>query len=180
MRKIIPFFAVLLCLTAFVHKAGASDTDLTLAALVGSGVDTGDGDNNPYQLQFGGTIELIIDGYVVGFRGVRTLGSKAQDICRSSTRDRAECDLVVNDLRSMGADLGYEWELAILHIGPRLGIGRVRERNSGTRAPYFDPGGVAEVEIGPFLGGVDIRYRFAPGDRHLDGLLAFAKLGVRF
>jgi hypothetical protein len=152
--------------------APAAKADVSGGLLIGSGVETGDSETNPYQLQIGGWVELIHDGYIIGFRGLRTLGENVDDSCTS-------CDLQVRDLRSMGADLGYEWTIAVLHIGPRFGIGRVREVDEGLKAPYLDPGGVAEVELGPFLAGVDVRYRFAPGDRELDGLLVYGKIGLR-
>jgi hypothetical protein len=175
MRKII--LPLLTCLgLAAVALPARADTDLAGAILIGSGVDTGDSENNPYQLQFGGAVELIVNGYVFGFRGIRTLGENIDERCEASGR----CDLAVNDLRSMGGDLGYEWEVLVLHIGPRLGIGRVREVDVGFKAPYLDPGGVAEVELGPFLAGVDVRYRFALGEPALSGLLAYAKIGLRF
>jgi hypothetical protein len=165
---------LLLCLgfVAVAVPARASDTDLGGGVLVGSGVDTGDGDNNPYQLQFGGFVELSINGYVMGFRGLRTLASESD--CGPTG-----CH-VVPDLRSMGGDFGFEWDLLMLHIGPRLGVGRVRVIDNDTHAPYFDPGGVLDVELGPFLAGVDIRYRFAVGQPDLGGLLAYARLGLRF
>jgi hypothetical protein len=163
-------------ITAFTLPAHA-ETEVSGGLLIGTGVDTGDSDNNPYQLQIGGWVELIYSGFVVGFRGLRTLGEESEGICTQTSA----CDLEVDDLRSMGGDLGYEWTLAIVHLGPRFGVGRVREVDDGIRAPYLDPGGVVEVEIGPFLGGVDVRYRFVPGeDGNLDGLLAYAKLGLRF
>jgi hypothetical protein len=168
---LVPLLTCIALVTAAV-PARASDTDLAGGILLGSGVDTGDGDNNPYQLQFGGFAELIVNGYVFGFRGLRTIGSNV-DCAGIGCRN-------IEDLRSMGGDFGFEWELLFLHIGPRLGVGRVREVDAGIRAPYLDPGGVAEVELGPFLAGVDIRYRFALGDRELDGLLAYAKIGLRF
>jgi hypothetical protein len=172
MRKIILPLIACLALSAVAGSARASDTDLAGGVLIGSGVDTGDSENNPYQLQFGGFVELIIDGYVLGFRGVRTVGS-------DSDCEGASC-AALDDLRSMGGDFGFEWELLMLHIGPRLGVGRVREVEAGLKAPYLDPGGVAEIELGPFLGGVDIRYRVAIGEPELNGLLAYARLGLRF
>lgn len=175
MRNILLVLGACVMLSAVARPARA-DSDLSGGLLVGSGVDTRDSDNNPYQLQIGGWVELIYNNYVLGFRGLRTLGEKVEDGCRRT----GGCDVVVDDLRSMGADLGYEWTIAILHIGPRLGIGRVREVDAGRRAPYLDPGAVAEIELGPFLAGVDVRYRFALGDSELDGMLAYAKIGLRF
>jgi len=67
-----------------------------------------------------------------------------------------------------------------LHIGPRLGIGQVREHDDGLRAPYLEPGAVAEVEVGWFVVGADVRYRVAIKDNVASGLLVFGKLGLRF
>jgi hypothetical protein len=174
MRKVFLLLATLALSIGSTLPARASDTDLTLAGLLGSGVDTGNANNNPYALQLGGVIELIVDGWVFGFRGVRTLGTDPDDFCKAN----GNCKYV-KDLRSMGGDLGFEWSLWLLHVGPRFGIGRVREVDAGLKNLYLDPGGVAEIELGPFLGGVDIRYRITPGASELSGLLAYAKLGLR-
>jgi hypothetical protein len=163
----------LVALCAITLPARA-DTDLAGGLLVGSGVDTGDGDNNPYQLQLGGWVELVVDDFILGFKGTRSLGSDAD--CSKSSSSCHD----VEDLRSLGGDLGYEWDLALLHIGPRLGMGTVREVHSGDRAFYLDPGAVLDVELGPFLGGVDVRYRVAVNDSNFSGLLVFARLGLRF
>src|SRR5689334_22189858 len=103
MRNTLLVLGACALLTAFTLPARA-DTDVSGGLLIGSGVDTGDSETNPYQLQIGGWVELIYSGYVVGFRGLRTLGENDDSVC-----DPGEtCDLRVNDLRSMGADLGYE------------------------------------------------------------------------
>jgi hypothetical protein len=141
--------------------------DLALVGLIGSGVDTGNADNNPYALQLGGAVELIGSGYVLGFRGTRSVGTNTP-----SGRN-------VDDLRTLGADLGFEWGLPLIKLGPRLGIGQVRERNDGLRAPYLEPGAVAEVVLGIFLAGVDFRYRVAINDTVANGFLAYARLGLR-
>jgi hypothetical protein len=86
----------------------------------------------------------------------------------------------VDDLRTLGVDLGYEWELAMLHLGPRLGVGYVNERHDGLQATYFEPGAVGEVELGIFLVGADVRYRFVINDTIANGLLVYARLGLRF
>src|SRR5690349_9306421 len=65
---------------AFTLPARA-DTDVSGGLLIGSGVDTGDSENNPYQLQIGGWVELIWGNYVVGFRGLRTLGENDDSAC---------------------------------------------------------------------------------------------------
>src|SRR5690606_11052974 len=97
MRNPILPFVRFLSVAALALPARASDGDLSGAILIGSGVDTGDGDNNPYQLQFGGTVELIINGYVFGFRGVRTLGSQVERVCETRTGRGAECNIVLDD-----------------------------------------------------------------------------------
>jgi hypothetical protein len=170
----LALFISALCLLSLPAQASAAD--LAGGLLVGSGVDTGDSENNPYQLQLGGFVELIIDNYVLGFKATRTVGENVEGACDTS----GACDVVVDDLRSMGGELGWEWDVLLLHIGPRLGIGRVREVDAGRRALYLDPGGVAEIEVGPFLGGVDVRYRFAVGESDLNGLMVLARIGLRF
>jgi hypothetical protein len=151
-----------------------ADVDLALGALIGSGTSTGDGDHNLYALQYGGFVELIVGGYVMGFRALRARATGPYPTSPGS-------DVLINDhVRAWGGDLGYEWELLMLHLGPRLGIGRVTMDALDLDALYLDPGGVAEIELGPFLGGVDIRYRVAIGEPELSGLLAYARLGLRF
>ncbi len=168
MRKYVFLISTALALCTVSQRARA-DVDLELTALIGSGVDTGDADNNPYALQIGGAAELIAFGYVLGARATRSFGTNA-----SGGRN-------VNDLRTIGADLGYEWQLAILHIGPRLGIGQIRERgDGGFSAPYVEPGAVAEIELGLFVVGADVRYRFAINDSIANGFLVYGKAGLRF
>ncbi len=152
-----------------VSETARADFDLEFTGLIGSGVDTGNADNNPYALQIGGAAEVIVNGYVLGARATRSFGTNS-----SEGRN-------VNDLRAIGADLGYEWEFALLHIGPRLGIGQVRERgDGGFSAPYLEPGAVAEIEVGWFVVGADLRYRFAINDSVANGFLAYGKAGLRF
>jgi len=167
MRSYISLCGLVLALCAVSARARA-DVDLEVAALVGTGVDTGNAPNNPYALQIGAAAELIVSGYVLGARATRSFGT-------NSDSGRA-----VNDLRTLGADVGYEWELALLHIGPRLGVGQISERNNGFKAPYLEPGAVAEVELGWFVAGVDVRYRVAINNTVANGLLVFGKLGLRF
>jgi hypothetical protein len=167
MRSYLSWLGLVVAVCA-VSTSARADVDLEIAGLIGTGVDTGNAPNNPYALQVGATAELILWGYVVGARATRSFGT-------DSDSGRA-----VNDLRTLGADLGYEWELSLLHIGPRLGIGQISERNGGFKAPYLEPGAVAEVEIGWFAAGVDVRYRVAINNTVANGFLVFGKLGLRF
>ena len=168
--SIVP--ALALCTLAVPARA---DTDIAGGLLIGSGVDTGDGENNPYQLQIGGFVEVIASDFVLGFRATRTRGSDVGDPC-----DPLGSHCYVNDLRSIGGDLGFEWDLLLLHLSPRLGIGSVSEVDSGRKALYLDPGGVLDVEVGPFMAGVDVRYRFAVDESDLNGLMVLARIGLRF
>ncbi|MFT3926115.1 MAG: hypothetical protein QM778_26460 [Myxococcales bacterium] len=171
MRSHFSFWALVVALCAasvFAPQAARADIDLEFTALVGSGVDTGNASNNPYALQLGGAAELIISGWVFGVRATRSFGTN------SGGSDH------VNDLRSIGGDLGYEWELWLLHIGPRLGVGQVSEHNGDLKAPYLDPGLVAEIEVGWFVVGADARYRVAIKDTVANGFLVYGKIGLRF
>jgi hypothetical protein len=167
MRTHLSVLGLLFALCAFNNTARA-DVDLELTALVGSGVDTGNASNNPYALQIGGAAELILFHWVLGARITRSFGTDSD-----GSRQ-------VSDLRAIGADLGYDWELSILHLSPRLGIGQVQERNGDLKAPYLEPGAVAEIEIGWFVAGVDVRYRFAINDNIASGFLVYGKAGLRF
>jgi hypothetical protein len=166
--------ALALCTLAVPARA---DTDIAGGLLIGSGVDTGDGENNPYQLQIGGFVEVIANHYVLGFRATRTRGSNVDHACDVTGND---CNVYVDDLRSIGGDLGFEWDLLLLHLSPRLGIGSVSEVDSGRKALYLDPGGVLDLEVGPFMAGVDVRYRFAVDESDLNGLMVLARIGLRF
>lgn len=167
MRSYLSLLGLVLAFSA-VSATAQAGVDVELTGLLGTGVDTGNAPNNPYALQIGGAAELIVSGYVLGFRATRSIGTDSDN-----PRN-------VDDLRTLGADLGYEWELALLHIGPRFGVGQVRERNDGLRAPYIEPGAVAEIEIGLFVIGADLRYRVAIQDSSANGLLVYGKMGLRF
>lgn len=161
---------LLVCVSFTAPSSAKADVDVELVALIGTGVDTGDAANNPYALQLGGAVDLNISDYVLGVRVIRSLGRDAS--CAGCTH--------VNDLLAIGGDLGFDWEFAILHVSPRLGLGGLRERDGDRRAFYFEPGGVAEVELGWFAAGVDVRYRAAVGESDMNGLLVLARLGLRF
>ena len=118
MRNHIVLLAVVLAVFGASASARA-DFDIEGSFLLGTGVDTGDAPHNPYALQIGGAAEVIVSGWVAGFRATRAL----------SSGDAPEG----LDLRAMGGDLGFEWELALLHLGPRFGIGRVTTKNGGIR-----------------------------------------------
>jgi len=153
-------------------RAHALDIDLGLVGLIGSGIDTGDAPNNPYRLQLGGAVELTLDGFVLGLRGTRSLGSSAD--C-----DTTAC-VEVHDLRTFGGDVGFDWEFALLHISPRFGIGRLKERGGSIVSTYLEPGGVAELEIAILTLGVEVRYRAALKDNDASGLLGYFRAGLRF
>jgi hypothetical protein len=166
MRNYLSFLGltVILCAASSSAQAGV---DLELTGLLGSGVDTGNAPNNPYAFQIGGAAELIVSHYVLGFRATRSIGTDSD-----SPRN-------VDDLVTIGGDLGYEWELSLLHIGPRFGVGQIRERD-GFRGAYIEPGAVAEIEIGWFVVGADLRYRVAINNTNANGLLVYGKIGLRF
>ncbi|MET0340356.1 MAG: hypothetical protein ABW252_05110 [Polyangiales bacterium] len=168
--------ALFVALLSFAAPASA-EVDFSVGALVGTGVDTGDADNNPYALQLGAFGELILDDFVIGVRGTRSIGSNG-DCVGPNCRD-------VKDLRSFGGDVGFEWDLAMLHIGPRIGFGRLSERDSDDGeskrvAGYIEPGAVAEINLLMFLAGVDLRYRVAFKESDLNAFLAYARIGLRF
>jgi len=170
MQRICLYLAVLLAGSSLL-PASALALDLAAVALIGSGIDTGDARNNPYQLQFGAAGELTISGFVVGVRGTRSVGS-----------DKA-CGVAcvrVDDLRSFGGDVGFDWEFALLHVSPRLGVGRLKERNGDVEATYLEPGGVAELELGILTLGAEMRYRLAIGEPDVSGVLGYLRLGLRF
>lgn len=166
MRNHLLAVLALVFAVGFSHPARA-DIDLEGTLLLGSGVDTGDQKGNTYALQIGGQVELIISGFVAGFRATRAI----------SFRDGP----AALDLRSIGGDLGWEWEIAMLHIGPRVGLGYVSTLRKDTfESFYVEPGAVAEVEIGWFVVGGDVRYRVVTKDMDRNGLLVYGKIGLRF
>lgn len=163
------FLVALLSFSAPVR----ADIDLQGALLVGTGVDTGEIDNNPYALQLGGVAELNIDDFVIGFRGTRSLASNENCSGNPTCRN-------VTDLRSLGGDVGFEWDLAFLHLGPRVGFGHLKERDGDVAAGYVEPGAVLDAQIALFTVGVDLRYRFAIKESDLNAFLAYARVGLRF
>jgi hypothetical protein len=165
-------------LFAFLGSARA-DIDLEVAGLIGTGAATGNSENNPYGLQLGALGELSIGNYVVGVRGTRSLGN--DDECGSNvvTSTVKRCRNV-KDLRTIGADLGYAWNIAIVHIGPRVGFGYINEKDGDRVTGYMEPGAVAEVSLLLFVVGLDVRYRVAFGEKDLNGVLAYLRLGLRF
>jgi hypothetical protein len=166
MRNHLLAALALLFAVGFSSPARA-DIDLEGTLLVGSGVDTGHQKGNTYALQIGGQVELIINGFVGGFRATRAI----------SFRDGP----AALDLRSIGGDLGYEWEIAFLHIGPRVGLGYVSTlRKNEFESFYVEPGAVAEIEVGWFVVGADVRYRVVTADMDRNGLLVYGKIGLRF
>jgi len=168
-------FGVLAAVLAvgFLFSAPArADIDLEVAALVGTGVDTGDAKNNPYALQLGAVGELTINNFVLGVRGTRSITSDDEE-CSRNCRN-------VKGIRSFGGDVGYSWNILLLHIGPRLGFGYLNERNGERAAGYIEPGAVAEVSLAIFVVGADLRYRVAIKDSDLSGVLAYLRLGLRF
>ncbi len=167
----------LLCLALFVSclsipRQASAQVDLAVVGLLGTGVDTGDAHNNPYQLQLGAAGEVTFLGFVVGVRGTRSLGS--DDKCTTSPCTR------VNDLRTIGADFGFDWQFVLLHISPRFGVGYLKETSGERVAGYLEPGGVAEVEIALFTVGAELRYRVAVKEPDANGLLGYFRAGLRF
>jgi hypothetical protein len=165
MRKHILLLAAAMLVLGLSASARA-DIDLEGTFLIGTGVDTGKNPDNPYALQIGGAGELIISGWVLGVRATRAV---------SSGDSPARLDL-----RTFGGDFGFEWEIAMLHIGPRFGAGRVSTKDGNWHSAYLEPGAVAEVEIGWFVAGADVRYRIVTDTKEANGLLVYAKLGLRF
>jgi hypothetical protein len=161
-----------LCITL----PASADTDVAGGLLVGSGKSSHDSktESNLYQLQFGGFAELVVNHIVLGFHATRSLSSPS--VC--DARPGSVCFGAPN-LRAMGGDLGYEWDLSILHLSPRLGVGSVRVPGSEMRALYFDPGAVLDVKLGLFMAGVDVRYRLAVDRSDWNGLLVFARIALR-
>lgn len=163
--------AVFVLSLGFTSDARA-EIDVEVAALIGTGVDTGDAENNPYALQLGALGELSINSLVLGVRGTRSLASDDED-CTTECRN-------VKGIRSFGGDVGWAWNILMLHIGPRLGFGYLNEKDGSRAAGYIEPGAVAEVNVLLFAAGIDLRYRVAINESDLNGFLAYARLGLRF
>lgn len=156
------------CMNSATARA---DVAVEVAGLIGTGVDTGDADNNPYALQLGALGELTLGNIVLGVRGTRSIASDEED-CTVECRN-------VKGIRSFGGDVGYSLNVLLLHLGPRLGFGYLNERDGSRAAGYFEPGAVAEVAVALFVAGVDLRYRIAVKESDLSGFLAYLRLGLR-
>jgi hypothetical protein len=168
MRQLALFLAIL-C-GAFVLAPSAHALDLEGVLLVGTGVNSGKSDNNPYALQFGGAGELTVSGWVFGVRGTRSLGTN---------KDCPDC-VNVKDLRTIGGDFGWDYEFLLLHISPRLGFGYINEKDGDRVTGYLEPGGVVEAEVAVFVAGLDVRYRWAVDEKDLSGVVGYARVGLRF
>jgi len=165
-NHLIALLAVSLCVA--VCAPARADIDVEGTVLIGTGVDTGGEPHNPYALQVGGQVELILWGVVLGARATRAL----------ALSDELSKDV---DLRAIGGDLGYEWELWIFHIGPRLGLGYLSTVKKDLFSSFYvEPGVVGEIELGWFAVGADLRYRVVTEDMDRNGFLAYAKIGLRF
>jgi hypothetical protein len=164
-NQMLAVFALLLALG--FGKPARADFDIEGTLLVGSGADMKQDNGNVYALQVGGALELIINGIVVGGRATRAFSSSDQPTAL--------------DLRAIGGDLGYEWELWLLHIGPRVGLGYISTRRKDEFSSFYvEPGVVAEIEIGWFVAGADARYRVVTEDMDRNGFLVYGKIGLRF
>ena len=173
--QVLGALAAMTLVAAFGSQARA-DVDLEGVLLLGTGVDTGKAPNNPYAMQFGGALELTVSGFVAGVRATRSVATdKACDLLNTD-----ECDKRVRDLRTVGLDLGMDWELSLLHVSPRFGFGYLNEKDGDRAGTYLEPGGVAEVELGWFVAGADLRYRFAIREAEANGFLAYLRAGLRF
>ncbi len=160
---------------ALVMPASA-DVGLGGGALIGTGINTGDGNNNPYRLQLGAYGELNIDHFLIGVRGTRSLKSEP-DCGSASGRQCAD----VKDLRTIGGDVGYMFNWPIVHFGPRLGIGQVKEKDGDRAGAYFEPGVSLDLHVLLFNIGAEVRYRIVTNTNHdLDGFLAYLRLGLAF
>jgi len=159
---------------AFAHSAPArADVGIGGGALIGTGTRIGgDAENNPYRLQLGAYGELDIGNLLIGVRGTRSLGSDPENCVERKCRD-------VKDLRTIGGDLGYIWHLPIIHLGPRLGIGYLKERDGERVGAYFEPGGSLDVKLLLFNIGAEIRYRIVAGASDANGFITYLRLGLR-
>lgn len=151
----------------------SADVGLGGGALIGTGVDTGDANNNPYRLQLGGYGELSIGNLLLGVRGTRSLKSEPEACAQSHCRD-------VKDLRTIGGDLGYIWHLPLIHLGPRLGIGYLNEKDGERVGAYFEPGASLDIHLLLFNVGAEMRYRVVTGNSEANGFLAYLRLGLTF
>lgn len=153
----------------------SADVGLGGGALIGTGIDTGDANNNPYKLQLGAYGELDIGNFLIGVRGTRSV--KSDPSCTSASERCAD----VKDLRTIGGDVGYIWHLPLIHFGPRLGIGQVKEPDGSRAGAYFEPGVSLDVHLLLFNVGAEARYRIVTntgGD--LNAFLAYLRLGLHF
>lgn len=170
-HKFLTISALFVGLLALSAPARA-DVALGGGALIGTGVDTGDANNNPYRLQLGGYGELEWDALVLGVRGTRSLKSDPEACAAEKCRD-------VKDLRTIGGDVGFEWEFTILRLGPHLGIGYLKEKDGDRVGAYFEPGAVADIAIAFLNIGAELRYRAVANASDANGFLAYLKLGIK-
>ena len=150
-----------------------ADVGLGAGALIGTGANVGGrADNNPYKLQLGAYGELDLGNFLVGVRGTRSLASNPNACTEKKCPD-------VKDLRTIGGDLGYIWHLPLIHFGPRLGIGYLKERDGERVGAYFEPGASLDVKLLLFNVGAEVRYRIVAAAKDVNGVIAYLRLGIR-
>jgi hypothetical protein len=155
-------------------RPAAADVGLGGGALIGTGVNTGDANNNPYKLQLGAYGELNIGNLLIGVRGTRSIKSDAD--CEKGGGPCRD----VRDLRTIGGDVGYLWNLPHIHFGPRLGIGHLKESDGDKVGAYFEPGASLDVHLLVFNVGLEARYRFVTNNSNANGVIAYLRLGLAF
>jgi hypothetical protein len=172
-HQLVLFCSLIAAAFALSVPAARADVGLGAGALIGTGVNVGgDAENNPYKLQLGGYGEVDIGNLLVGIRGTRSLGSDPEACDERKCRD-------VRDLRTLGGDLGYIWHLPLIHVGPRLGIGYLKEKDGDRVGAYFEPGASLDVKLLLFNVGAEVRYRVVAGASDANGVLAYLRLGLR-
>jgi hypothetical protein len=148
-----------------------ADIGIGGGALIGTGANiAGKADNNPYKLQLGAYGELDLGNFLIGVRGTRSLASNA-DCAGKTCRD-------VRDMKTIGGDLGYIWHMPIVHFGPRLGIGYLKENDGDRVGAYFEPGASLDLHLLMFNVGAEVRYRIVAGAHDVNGVIAYLRLGI--
>lgn len=165
--------AVLTAVALAAPSAAHADLpDVEAGILGGTGVGS-KADGSPYKIVLGAEAALIVASVYVGVRYLHTW-SELPDVCTT------DCQRV-GDLNSLGVDLGYDLELWLLHLSPRLGIGWTADTGADdtVRNAYLDPGAAAAIEVGWFLVGIDVRYRVVIGASEGNSGIALGKIGLR-
>jgi hypothetical protein len=142
--------------------------DLELGAKAGGGTNPTNSSLNPLGFGIGGRGGLSFFGLYAGVDVMYYLGGKATVVPPGPTTGTGGLSVTEHTLM-YGADLGYNFKIALLTLRPLLGIGNFTVSHSGDAGSgnasnlYLEPGLTALVTLGIMYVGADANLLVLPG-----------------